>query len=81
MTAKLSLRNVVVRRGAVEILRVLQLDLQDGEVLAVLGPNGAGKSTLVQVLALLERPAEGEVRFEGAPAAGLALGKGLGVAF
>ena len=70
MTAKLSLRNVVVRRGAVEILRVPHLDIQDGEVLAILGPNGAGKSTLVQVLALLERPAEGEVRFEGTPAAG-----------
>ena len=42
MTAKLSLRDVVVRRGAVEILRVPHLDIQDGEVLAILGPNGAG---------------------------------------
>ena len=73
MTAKLSLRDVVVRRGAAEILRVPTLDLAQGEVLAVLGPNGAGKSTLLQVLALLEAPAEGEVRFEGEPAAGRAL--------
>ena len=70
MTAKLSLHNVVVRRSGVEILRIPELDVQNGEVLAVLGANGAGKSTLIQILALLERPAEGEVRFEGEPTIG-----------
>ena len=65
MKPKLSLRNVVVRGGSFEIMRVPHLDILEGEVLAVLGPNGAGKSTLVHVLALLERPAEGEVLFEG----------------
>lgn len=65
MNAKLSLRDVVVRRGKKEILRVPSLDVFEYEVLAVLGPNGAGKSTLVQVLGLLERPDDGEVRFEG----------------
>lgn len=70
MTTKLSLRDVVVRRGEAEILRVPHLDVIEGEVLAVLGPNGAGKSTLLHVLALLERPAQGDVRFEGEPARG-----------
>jgi molybdopterin-binding protein len=70
VTAKLSLRDVVVRRGEAEILRVDHLDVLAGEVLAVLGPNGAGKSTLLQVLGLLEQPAEGEVAFEGTPARG-----------
>ena len=63
--AKLSLRDVVVRRPQGEILNVPHLDLFSGEVLAVLGPNGAGKSTLLQVAGLLERPDEGEVQFEG----------------
>ena len=70
MKSKLLLQDVVVRRGGVEILRVGRLDLNEGEVLGVLGPNGAGKTTLVQVLALLERPAEGALQFEGAPVAG-----------
>jgi molybdopterin-binding protein len=64
VTAKLSLRDVVVRRRKTEVLRVPALDVHEGEVLAVIGPNGAGKTTLLQVLALLERPARGEVLFE-----------------
>ncbi len=67
---KLSLRNVSVRRGGTEVLRVDELDIAAGEALAVLGPNGAGKSTLLQVLALLERPASGDVRMDGEPVRG-----------
>ncbi len=83
MTPKLSLRDVVVRRGRAEILRVPRLDVVEGEVLAVLGPNGAGKTTLMQLLALLERPTEGEVRFEGEPVAGreLVLRRRMAVVF
>jgi tungstate transport system ATP-binding protein len=83
VTTKLSLRDVVVRRGEVEILRVPHFDVMDGEVLAIIGPNGAGKSTLLQVLALLERPAEGEVRFDGEPTAGrlLELRRDMAVVF
>ena len=70
MSARLSLRHVTVRRGRRTVLTVPELDVPAGEVLAVLGPNGAGKSTLVQTLALLERPATGEVLFDGAPVRG-----------
>jgi len=73
VSAKLSLRGVVVLRGRAEVLRVPHLDVIEGEVLAVLGPNGAGKSTMLQVLGLLERPATGEVLFGGE----LALGREL----
>ena len=46
---------------AMESLRVLE-----GEVLAILGPNGAGKTTLFRLLALLERPDTGWIRYFGA---------------
>ena len=65
MAPKLSLRDVVVRRRRAEVLRVEALDVREGEVLAVIGPNGAGKTTLLQVLALLDRPAKGEVLYDG----------------
>lgn len=71
MTAPiLSLRNVAVLRAGRTVLEAPWLDVLSGEVLAVVGPNGAGKSTLLQVLALLEKPSQGEVLFQGAPVRG-----------
>lgn len=64
-SAKVAVRAVQVRRGKRLVLDVPALDVPAGQVLAVLGPNGAGKSTLVQTLALLERPAAGDVLFDG----------------
>ena len=70
MISKVALRDVVIRRSGVEVLRVPELDVREGEVLAVLGANGAGKSTLLQTLALLERPTEGSVLLDGLPVLG-----------
>jgi tungstate transport system ATP-binding protein len=60
-------RGLVVRRGRRVILELPELAVRRGELLAVIGPNGAGKSTLATVLALLERPSEGELWFDGKP--------------
>ena len=40
---------------------------EQGRVHALIGENGAGKSTLVKILAGVERPTSGELRFDGAP--------------
>jgi len=48
------------------VLRDLDLDVHEGEVLAVMGRNGAGKSTLLRVLAGIHEPSGGHVRILGA---------------
>ncbi len=47
--------------GPVHILRGIDLDIADGETVAVVGPSGSGKSTMMMVIAGLERPSSGKV--------------------
>jgi putative ABC transport system ATP-binding protein len=47
--------------GPVHILRGIDLDVADGETVAVVGPSGSGKSTMMMVIAGLERPSSGRV--------------------
>ncbi len=54
-----------VTHGGRTTLDVPEIQLYEGELLAVLGPNGAGKSTLLRVLAMLERPEAGVVSYRG----------------
>jgi tungstate transport system ATP-binding protein len=61
----LSVKDLVVKRGDQTVLQVNELDIQQGEVLAVIGPNGAGKSTLLLVLARLLAPTSGQVLYRG----------------
>ncbi|HKZ54136.1 MAG TPA: ABC transporter ATP-binding protein [Anaerolineales bacterium] len=52
--------------GPLKALDGVAFDVQRGEVLAVLGPSGCGKSTLLAVIAGLENPDTGDIRWEGA---------------
>jgi sulfate transport system ATP-binding protein len=43
----------------------VSLSLQDGELTALLGPSGSGKTTLLRIIAGLEQPDRGRIRFQG----------------
>lgn len=49
----------------VEVLTGVDLDIRQGETLAVVGASGVGKSTLLHILGTLERPSAGKVHWEG----------------
>ncbi len=57
--------HVDVTLGGKPILRGVDLDVAEGETLALLGPSGSGKSTLLRVVAGLQRPSRGRVHLAG----------------
>jgi len=61
----LEIHQLHVTRGSQFDLVIEQLDLRQGEVLAVLGPNGAGKSTLLLTISKLLKPSSGIIKFKG----------------
>ena len=58
-------RNIVKRYGDLEVLRGVDLDIAQGEIVSIVGPSGAGKTTLLQIIGTLDSPQQGEVRYEG----------------
>ena len=61
----LEIRGLRAGYGSVEILRGIDLDVGQGEIVAVLGSNGVGKSTLNNNISALYRPFSGSIRFKG----------------
>ena len=53
------------KNGAVEVLKGITLNIEDGEFLVITGASGSGKSTLMSVLSGLERPDSGKVICNG----------------
>ena len=53
------------------VLRRIDLDIADGERLALVGPSGSGKSTVLRIIAGLELPTRGRVLIDGQDVTGV----------
>ena len=47
--------------GDVEVLKGIDLDVRQGEKLALIGPSGSGKTTIIRLLMTLEKPTSGVI--------------------
>ena len=63
----------VFRTSEVETVALnhVNLDVKEGEFVAIMGPSGCGKSTLLNILGLLDNPTEGSYKLMGEEVAGL----------
>lgn len=61
----ISVQDLVVRYGDVEVLKGVNLDVYPGETMVILGASGSGKSTLLRRIEALERPTSGHVYIKG----------------
>ncbi|MDG4667614.1 ABC transporter ATP-binding protein [Mycobacterium sp. 236(2023)] len=67
------------KASVIEVLRDFDLDIREGEFLALLGPSGCGKSTFLNILAGLESYNGGQLTLDGAAVEGV--NKNVGVVF
>ena len=63
--ANVTLEKLVKRYGAVDAVRAIDLEIIDGEFVALVGPSGCGKSTTLRMIAGLEDITDGIVRIGG----------------
>lgn len=64
---KIEIRGLKKHYGELEVLRGLDLDVPEGQVVSIIGPSGSGKSTLLRLLMTLEKPDGGDIRIDGDP--------------
>lgn len=64
----ISLQNVTISRGGLDVLHDISLEFRDSEFVGVLGPNGAGKTTLFRAILGLQPLSGGRIEVFGAPA-------------
>lgn len=61
----IEIRDLHKSYGELNILKGLNMTIEQGEVVVVIGPSGSGKSTFLRCLNLLETPTAGDILFEG----------------
>jgi putative ABC transport system ATP-binding protein len=58
-------KNYLLGEVTLEVLKGIDLDVEEGDFVAVMGPSGSGKSTLLNIIGCLDRQTSGTYQFEG----------------
>ncbi|WP_131022889.1 ABC transporter ATP-binding protein, partial [Clostridioides difficile] len=57
--------NFYTKEGELEVLKDVNFNLKEGEILTLLGPSGSGKSTILNILTNLLKPTSGDIKITG----------------
>lgn len=61
----LSARNIEKHYGSLHVLKSVNIDISQAEIVSIVGSSGAGKSTLLHILGTLDKPEKGEILLHG----------------
>ena len=64
-TKMIEIRQITKKFGNLQVLRGIDLDIRQGEVVSIVGPSGAGKTTLLHIIGTLDKASSGSVRIDG----------------
>lgn len=67
----LTLEDVTIRFGGLTAVDRVNIEVKQGEILALIGPNGAGKSTVFNLITSIYKPTEGKISLAGKPLLGV----------
>jgi ABC-type polar amino acid transport system ATPase subunit len=62
---RVALRGLEKHFGKLQVLKGIDLEIEQGEVVCIIGPSGSGKSTMLRCVNLLEEPTGGRVELDG----------------
>jgi zinc transport system ATP-binding protein len=63
----IEINNLIIKLNGREVLKEINLSLNEGQFIGVVGPNGGGKTTLLRAILGLIKPTSGEIRIFGKP--------------
>jgi multiple sugar transport system ATP-binding protein len=79
---RIALHGICKSFGAVDVLKGIDLDIAEGELVVFVGPSGCGKSTLLRMIAGLDRPSAGRIEIDGRDVTAIgATDRGLAMVF
>lgn len=71
----IELKGITKSFGSLQVLKGIDLHIEQGEVVAIVGPSGAGKTTLLQIMGTLDQPDSGSVSVDGVEVSSLSRNK------
>lgn len=71
----IDIKGITKSFGSLQVLKGIDLRIDQGEVVSIVGPSGAGKTTLLQIIGTLDRPDSGQVVVDGVDVGKLSTGK------
>ena len=63
--AKIEIKDLKKNFGSLEVLKKINFEVQEGEVVCIIGPSGSGKSTMLRCINALEEVTEGQIFVDG----------------
>ncbi|WP_290713303.1 ABC transporter ATP-binding protein [Flavihumibacter sp. CACIAM 22H1] len=67
----LEARNIHKAYGSVEVLKGVDISIQEGEIVSIVGSSGAGKTSLLHILGTLDQPDQGEIMLHNTRVTGM----------